>query len=109
MIIYQTIKLEIEIYSLWRIKLHNYIIAYDITDKKRLPKIKKIAYSYALGGQKSAVEAPLDVKLMKSLVQELETLLEDDDKVNIIRVSKNPILLGKAKNVVFEKNGVIIL
>lgn len=89
--------------------MHNYIIAYDITDKKRLPKIKKIAYSYALGGQKSAVEAPLDVKLMKSLVQELETLLEDDDKVNIIRVSKNPILLGKAKNVVFEKNGVIIL
>jgi CRISPR-associated endonuclease Cas2 len=89
--------------------MQNFIIAYDIPDKKRLPKIKKIAYSYALGGQKSAVEAPLDVKLMKSLVQELEALLEDNDKVNIIRVAKNPILLGRAKNVIFEKNGVIIL
>jgi CRISPR-associated endonuclease Cas2 len=89
--------------------LHNYIIAYDISDKKRLPKIKKIAYSYALGGQKSAVEAPLDINLMKSLVKDLEALMEDDDKVNIIRVAKNPILLGKAKNIVVEKNGIIIL
>lgn len=89
--------------------MKNFIIAYDIPDKKRLPKIKKIAYSYALGGQKSAVEAPLDGNLMKSLVKELETLLEDDDKVNIISVANNPILLGKAKNIVFEKNGIIIL
>lgn len=89
--------------------MHNYIIAYDISDKKRLPKIKKIAYSYALGGQKSAVEAPLDINLMKSLVKDLEALMEDDDKVNIIRVAKNPILLGKAKNIVVEKNGIIIL
>lgn len=109
MTIYQIIKLEIEIYSLWRVKLHNYIIAYDIADKKRLPKVKKIAYSYALGGQKSAVEAPLDVNLMKSLVNKLEELIKDNDKVNIIRVAANPILLGKAKNIVFEKNGVIIL
>ncbi|MFK5937681.1 MAG: CRISPR-associated endonuclease Cas2 [Sulfurimonas sp.] len=89
--------------------MHNYIIAYDIPDKKRLPKVKKIAYSYALGGQKSAIEAPLDINLMRSLVKELEVLIENDDKVNIIRVAKNPILLGKAKNIVFEKNGVIIL
>ena len=89
--------------------MHNYIVAYDILDKKRLPKVKKVAYSYALGGQKSALEAPLDVKLMKSLVKELEALIEDSDKVNIISVAKDPILLGKAKNVIFEKNGIIIL
>lgn len=89
--------------------MHNYIIAYDIPDKKRLVKVRKIAYSYALGGQKSAVEAPLDEKLMKSLVRELENIMEDDDKINIIRVTKNPILLGKAKNLSFENNGVIIL
>jgi len=75
--------------------MHNYIVAYDILDKKRLPKVKKVAYSYALGGQKSALEAPLDVKLMKSLVKELEALIEDSDKVNIISVAKDPILLGK--------------
>lgn len=89
--------------------MHNYIIAYDISNKKRLVKVKKVAYSYALGGQKSAVEAPLDVKLMQSLVRELKEFIEDADKINIIRVAKNPILLGKAKNIQFEKNGVIIL
>lgn len=89
--------------------MHNYIIAYDIPDKKHLVKVRKIAYSYALGGQKSAIEAPLDAGLMKSLVKELENIIEDDDKINIIRVAKNPILLGKANNTVFENNGVIIL
>jgi len=86
----------------------NFIIAYDIFDKKRLLKVKKIAYSYALGGQKSAVEAPLNARYMKTLINELETIIEDEDKVNIIKVS-NPILLGKASQVKFEKNGVIII
>ncbi len=89
--------------------MHNYIIAYDIPDKKRLPKVKKIAYSYALGGQKSAVEAPLDKKLMGSLVQELTSIIKQSDKINIIHVMKKPILLGKASNIVFENNGVIII
>lgn len=89
--------------------MQNYIIAYDIPDKKRLPKVKKIAYSYALGGQKSAVEAPLNGNLMKSLVQELSNIIEDDDKVNIIRVNQSPILLGKAKSITLNNNGIIIL
>ncbi|MEA1892882.1 MAG: hypothetical protein U9N33_09240, partial [Campylobacterota bacterium] len=70
--------------------------------------VKKIAYSYALGGQKSAVEAPLDAKLMKALVKELETIIEDEDKVNIIKVSE-PILLGKATQISYKNNGIIIL
>jgi len=86
----------------------NFIIAYDIFDKKRLPKVKKIAYSYALGGQKSAVEAPLDATLMKTLVKELIEIIDDEDKVNIIKVSE-PILLGKAKTITYKNNGVIII
>jgi len=46
---------------------------------------------------------------MKSLINELESLIEGNDKINIIRVAKNPILLGKAQNTIFEKNGIIIL
>jgi CRISPR-associated endonuclease Cas2 len=84
-----------------------FLILYDIFDKKRLPKVKKIAYSYALGGQKSALEAPLDKNLMNSLLKELDQVLEDEDKVNIVRVSE-PILLGKASTLEY-KNGVIIL
>ena len=63
--------------------MKTFIIAYDIFDTKRLSKVKKIAYSYALGGQKSALEAPLDKTLMNSLLKELEGVLEDKDKVNI--------------------------
>jgi len=88
--------------------MQNFIIAYDIFDTKRLLKVKKIAYSYALGGQKSAVEAPLDARFMKTLVKELKNIIKDDDKVNIIRVS-SPILLGKATNISYEKNGVVII
>lgn len=89
--------------------MYSYIIAYDIPDKKRLVKLRKIAYSYALGGQKSALEAPLNASLMKHLVHELENLIEQTDKINIIRVAKKPILLGKAKNIAFEQNGIIIV
>ena len=36
--------------------MENFLVAYDIFDKKRLPKVKKVVYSYALGGQKSALK-----------------------------------------------------
>ena len=75
--------------------MHNFIIAYDIFDKKRLSQVRKIVYSYTLGGQKSALEAPLDNSLMKSLVKELKTIIEDEDKINIIKIS-NTILLGRS-------------
>jgi len=88
--------------------LKNYIIAYDIFDKKRLQKVRKIVYSYALEGQKSGREAPLDANLMKSLIRELLEIIDDEDKVNIIKVSES-ILLGKAKNITYQNNGVIIL
>ena len=45
--------------------MQNYLICYDIFDKKRLYKVRKIVYSYALGGQKSALEAPLSKKELK--------------------------------------------
>jgi len=87
--------------------MKTFLILYDIFDKKRLSKVKKIVYSYALGGQKSAIEAPLDKNLMNSLLKELDQVLEDEDKVNIVRVSE-PILLGKA-SVLEYKEGIIIL
>lgn len=88
----------------------SFLLAYDIFDTKRLPKVKKIAYSFALGGQKSALEAPLDKSLAKQLVKSLKPLIEEEDKVNIICISsKKPILLGKAKYVSYENNGVIII
>jgi len=88
--------------------MQNYIIAYDIFNIKRLSKVKKVAYTYAMGGQKSAIEAPLDANLMKTLVKELKSIIKDKDRVNIIKVSQ-PILLGKALHIEFKKNGIVII
>ncbi len=89
--------------------MSDFIILYDIFDTKRLPKVKKVSYSYALGGQKSALEAPLDKPSLKELVTKLKTLIEEDDKINIIKILSDPILFGKAKHISYEENGVIII
>lgn len=89
--------------------MHNYLVAYDIFDKKRLPKIKKIVYSYALGGQKSALEVPLNKSLAKELVRDVKKVMAKEDKFNIIKVIGKPILLGRAQHIAYENNGVIIL
>ena len=76
--------------------MHNYLILYDIFHPKRLQQVRKIVSTYALEGQRSALEAPLDKKSMQSLVSEMLEIIKEEDKVNIARVS-NPILLGKAR------------
>jgi len=86
----------------------NYLICYDIISSKRRRKVKKIAYSYAIGGQKSAVEAPLDEKMLKELVKKLNKLLKKGDKVNIIEYHDEPLCIGKADFIRFD-GGVILL
>jgi len=54
-------------------KPKNFLIAYDIFDPKRLRKVKEIVYSYSLGGQKSAIEAPLNQTDLKMLITELSS------------------------------------
>ncbi len=86
-----------------------YLVAYDISDPKRLAKIRKIAYSYAFGGQKSAVECYLRNYELKKLFLELSLNMDKTrDKINIIEISQNAILLGKAKRLDFDK-GIIIV
>ena len=89
-------------------KTENYLICYDIADKKRLRKVRKVAYGYALGGQKSAVEAPLTPKTLKELVARLDKLLHDNDKVNIVAFEGEPLCFGKADFIHFDK-GVILI
>lgn len=87
----------------------NFLIAYDIFNEKRLPKIKRVAYSFALGGQRSAVEAPLGESYMRELIASLLQLVKDEDKLNIVKFLDKPILLGKAKHVAYENKGVVII
>ena len=88
--------------------MKHYIVAYDILNDKRAVKVRKLVYSYALGGQKSALEVPLKQKELKEFVKLLEPLLSDEDRVNIIEVDEEPMLFGKADVLAYDK-GIIIL
>ncbi len=86
-----------------------YLVSYDIFNPKRLREVAKIVGDYKLKGQKSSWETPLDHKLMKGLVQKLEEVMKEEDKVNIIAVVGEPILLGNAKSIENKKGGIVIL
>lgn len=86
----------------------NYIIAYDILNIKRASKVRKLVYSYAIGGQKSALEVPLDRADMIEFLGLLEPLLGDIDRVNIIEVEEEPMLFGRADVLVYDEGMIIV-
>lgn len=86
----------------------NYLLCYDIFDEKRLYRIRKISYPFALGGQKSALELPLTRKEAKTLLAMLEAKITPEDKINLIEVEEQPRYLGKSKQIHFQE-GMIIL
>ena len=86
-------------------KLQNFLIIYDIFDTKRLYRVRKLVTKYSLGGQKSALETPLSKNSIINILETLENIIEDNDRVNIIKIVGEPILLGKAYKLKY--NGVI--
>ena len=85
-----------------------YLIGYDVINPKRRSKIRKIAYSYAFGGQKSALEAILNKKEVFDLAKKLSVKMDlSKDRAHIVKVKKF-LYLGKAKEITF-KNGDIII
>ncbi len=86
-------------------RLSNFLIIYDIFDSKRLYRVRKNILPYILGGQKSAFEAPLNSKSIKEIFVNIEPIIELEDKINIIKVVGEPILLGKAQKL--KLTGVI--
>lgn len=89
--------------------MYNFLIAYDIFNIKRLPKAKDVVYSFALGGQRSALEAPLSKVYLCELTSQLLQIIAKEDKLNIIRFVDEPILLGKAKHTKITNKGIILL
>ncbi len=85
-----------------------YLIAYDICDPKRLAKVAKLAYSFALGGQKSVLESPMSKADLREFVKKISQIIKDKDKVNIIPTQNKPLLFGKAKSIEYF-DGVIIV
>ncbi len=88
--------------------MKNYLLAYDISDPKRLRKIRQISYAYAIGGQKSSLELPLTKKQLSTLIYKLQKHIKKYDKINIIEVEEDVIMLGRASKLEF-KDGAIVL
>ena len=85
-----------------------FLIGYDVVEHKRRRKIRNIAYSYAFGGQKSAVEAILTKREVFELAKRLSTKMDlSEDKVHIVKVKKF-LYLGKAKEITFKDGDIII-
>ncbi len=93
-----------------KVTVKNYLVCYDIANPKRLPKISKKAYAYAIGGQKSAIEAPLSKTDALHFIDELKRIIKPkEDKINIIEIEDDPILLGRAFRLLFDESGSIVL
>ena len=89
--------------------MSNFLVAYDIVQSKRRVRVAKLVYGYALGGQKSALEVPVTLSEIKEIADELIDEIDiDTDKVNIIKVADEAILLGTATQIQYEE-GMILL
>lgn len=89
--------------------MDSWLLCYDIADPKRLARVRKIAYAYALGGQKSALEVPLDKQMRNELLERLEQAIDPEvDKVNLIRYWGEPVMFGVGIACSLEE-GMIVL
>jgi CRISPR-associated endonuclease Cas2 len=85
-----------------------YLIAYDVVDSKRRKKVQKVAYSYAFGGQKSALEALLLKKELKEIAKKISSKMDlETDRAHIVKVKKF-IYLGVAREIKFNKGDIIV-
>jgi len=87
----------------------DFLICYDITQPKRLKKVAKFLYGYAIGGQKSALDVPADTKEIEQIVNKLEGMIKPEvDRVLIVEVVGEPIVLGRANFIKYDE-GVIVV
>lgn len=66
-----------------------YLIAYDITDDKRLNRVRNFLKGYSTGGQKSVYECFLTDGELKYVKRALEMLIdEEEDRIHIFTMDK---------------------
>lgn len=64
-----------------------YIIAYDITDERRLNRVRYFLKGYSTGGQKSVYECFLTEAEAKFVISNLKRMIfESSDRVHIFRL-----------------------
>ncbi|MCP9447899.1 MAG: CRISPR-associated endonuclease Cas2 [Nitrospira sp.] len=76
-----------------------YLIAYDVTDQRRLNKVRDVLKAYSTGGQKSVYECWLTPAELTEVTETLRGLIETtEDRVHIITLDgrSRPATLGIA-------------
>lgn len=64
-----------------------YIIAYDITDARRLGQIRYFLKGYSTGGQRSVYECFLEREELKFIISKIKRLINpNEDRVHIFRI-----------------------
>jgi len=79
------------------LKETHYIIAYDISDKKRLRKVHQLVEEYAVKVQRSVFSAPFTAVLLKELVQRLKNIInikQDDIRIYPLSVKHSAEIYG---------------
>ena len=71
--------------------------------------MRKHSYPLAFGGQKSALQTPLSKSEAKKFLKQLLKFIKPtEDKINLIEVYDNPIILGKNIDIKYEEGAIII-
>ena len=87
----------------------HFLVAYDIVKSSKRTRVAKLVYGYALGGQKSALEVPVSNTEAKVLAREIESRIDrETDRVNLIRVESEAILLGCASQLKYDEEMIIL-
>jgi len=92
-----------------QIKEKYYIIAYDISDKKRLRKVHRLIKEYAMSLQYSVFIAPFSSCLMAEMIIRLKDVIklsQDDIRIYPLSDSYKPEIYGNRKlpNGIFLNN-----
>ncbi|MGY4676968.1 CRISPR-associated endonuclease Cas2 [Pasteurella sp. P03HT] len=77
-----------------------YLIAYDISNQRRLSKVHKKVEAFSIGGQKSFYECWFtknELTVFKSDIKEIIDITEDRVFIFQINPQTEPMLFGKAK------------
>ena len=80
-----------------------YLVAYDVSEPKRLRKVHKVVKRYATGGQKSVFECFLTPAERRRLLADAQAVLDEvEDRLALLRIEERaqPILHGIATPVV---------
>ena len=76
-----------------------YLIAYDVTDPRRLNKVRELLKAYSTGGQKSVYECWLSETEFTEVIETLRRLIApDEDRVHVFALDgrSRPQTLGIA-------------